>query len=133
MERNDVFIVWLEDYSPRELKEGYEKDIRQAVEYALDHGITALEIKARRELLQAGCITRVIIRDVFRERAANLMKIEAPKAGLTYNPSMFYASPDGYIKERSFKWEDGQWHVTVRIRPEGLIEAVQKRIREARR
>lgn len=66
MERNDVFIVWLEDYPPRELKEGYEKDIRQAMEYALDHGITALEIKARRELLQAGCITRVIIRDVFR-------------------------------------------------------------------
>ena len=133
MEGNDAFIIWLEDYPPKELKEGYEKDIRQIVEYALDHGITALEIKARRELLQAGCITRIIIRDIFRERAAKLMESEAPKAGLHYIPSMFYASPDGYMKERPFRGEDGKWHVTVRIRPEGLIEAVKKRIDEARR
>ena len=126
-------IFQLKQYPPGEIGERYEEDIREGIEYALEHGINEFEIKADNALLRAGCITRVVIRDVFRERAAKLMEVEAPKAGLHYNPSMFYASPDGYIKERSFKWEDGQWHVTVRIRPEGLIEAVQKRIEEARR
>lgn len=126
-------VFQLNQYPPGEISERYDEDIREGIEYALERGINEFEIKADASLLYAGCITRVVIRDVFRERAAKLMEIEAPKAGLTYNPSMFYASPDGYMKERSFRGEDGKWHVIVQIRPEGLMEAVQKRMREARR
>ena len=126
-------IFQLKPYPPREVKERYEEDIREGIEYALEHGINEFEIKTDCGLLQAGCITRTMIREVFRKNAAALMEIEALKAGLTYNPSMFYASPDGYMKERSFRGEDGKWHVIVQIKPEGLMEAVQKRMREARR